>query len=156
MLRKRSCSSCSCPSYSAGATVHDEPWPLLRHWSRSFDIGLQFITHIYFQPSATACSHMTAGLPTRWVPSGTVSLIYRDTTSRKPSRQWLGRFGCENTISLTHGDEPFLGTRQLCSNSRTSQHFTEPEGSLPSWQDPSSSPYLESYQTNPYHPILSL
>jgi hypothetical protein len=33
--------------------------------------------------------------------------------------------------SLTHGGESFGGSRQLCSHSRNSQHFMEPEGSLP-------------------------
>jgi hypothetical protein len=35
------------------------------------------------------------------------------------------------TNSLTHGAEPFLRSCQLCSLSRTSQRFMEPEGSLP-------------------------
>jgi hypothetical protein len=30
--------------------------------------------------------------------------------------------------SLTHGAEPFLRSCQLCSHSRNSQHFMEPEG----------------------------
>jgi hypothetical protein len=44
---------------------------------------------------------------------------------------------------LTHGAEPFLRSCQLCSHSRTSQHFTEPEGSLPRSQGPSTGPYLQ-------------
>jgi hypothetical protein len=36
-----------------------------------------------------------------------------------------------STVTLTHGAEPFLRSRQLCSYSRTSQHFMETEGSLP-------------------------
>jgi hypothetical protein len=39
--------------------------------------------------------------------------------------------------SLTHGAEPFLRSRQMCSYSRTSQHFMELEGSLPCSQEPS-------------------
>jgi hypothetical protein len=58
--------------------------------------------------------------------------------------------------SLTHRAGPFLGSRQLCSYSRTSQHFMEPEGSLPCSQEPSSGPYPEPDQSNPYHNILSL
>jgi hypothetical protein len=38
---------------------------------------------------------------------------------------------------LTYGAEPFLRSRQLCSPSRTSQHFMEPEGSIPCSQEPS-------------------
>jgi hypothetical protein len=33
--------------------------------------------------------------------------------------------------SLLHGADPFLRSCQMCSHSRTSQHFIEPEGSLP-------------------------
>jgi hypothetical protein len=57
--------------------------------------------------------------------------------------------------SLTHGAEPFLRSRQLCSYSRTSQHFMEPEYSLLCSQEPSTGPYPEPDQFNPYHPILS-
>jgi hypothetical protein len=53
---------------------------------------------------------------------------------------------------LTYGAEHFLRSRQLCSPSRTSQHFMETEGSIPCSQEPSTGPY----QYNPHHPILSL
>jgi hypothetical protein len=39
--------------------------------------------------------------------------------------------------SLTQGTEPFLRSCQLCSYSRNSQDFMEPEGSLPCSQEPS-------------------
>jgi hypothetical protein len=55
--------------------------------------------------------------------------------------------------SLPHGAEPFLTSRQLCGYSRTSQHFMEPEGSLPCSQEPFTGPYPESDQSNLYHPI---
>jgi hypothetical protein len=38
---------------------------------------------------------------------------------------------------------PFLKSCQLCSHSRTSQRFMEPEGSLPRSQEPFTGPYPE-------------
>jgi hypothetical protein len=39
--------------------------------------------------------------------------------------------GCILTYLLTYGAQPFLRSCQLCTYSRTPQHFMEPEGSLP-------------------------
>jgi hypothetical protein len=58
--------------------------------------------------------------------------------------------------SLIHRAEPFLRRCQLCSHSRTSQHFMEPYSSLPCSQEPSTGPYPEPDRSNPYHPILPL
>jgi hypothetical protein len=55
-----------------------------------------------------------------------------------------------------HGAEPFLRSRQLCTYSRTSQNFMEPEGSLLCSREPSSSPYPEPDEASPYRPILFL
>jgi hypothetical protein len=46
------------------------------------------------------------------------------------NRDWFVILGQEEMLDKAHGAEPFLISRQLCSYSRTSQHFMEPEGSL--------------------------
>jgi hypothetical protein len=61
-----------------------------------------------------------------------------------------------NNYLLTYGAKPLLKSCQLCSHSRTSQHFKEPEGSSPCSQEPSTGPYPEPDRSSPYHPILSL
>jgi hypothetical protein len=42
----------------------------------------------------------------------------------------------------------------VCSYSRTSQHFTEPQGLLPSSQEASTCSYPEPYHSSPLHPFL--
>jgi hypothetical protein len=61
--------------------------------------------------------------------------------------------GIEFYHSLTHGAEPFLRSCQLCSYSRNSEQFMEPESSLPCSQEPSTIPILN--QINPIHTIPS-
>jgi hypothetical protein len=54
------------------------------------------------------------------------------------------------TGNKRHGTET-LRSHQLCSYSRTSKHFMEPEGSLLCLQEPSACPYLEPDWSSPYH-----
>jgi hypothetical protein len=56
-----------------------------------------------------------------------------DKLAAFPLEIWTGNV--KNNL-LTHGAEPFLRSCQLCSHSGTSQHFKEPEGSSPCWQEP--------------------
>jgi hypothetical protein len=59
-------------------------------------------------------------------------------------------------VTSLHGPEPFLRSLQLCSYSRTSEHFMEPESSLPCSQEPSTGHYPEQDQSSPFHLSLSL
>jgi hypothetical protein len=64
-----------------------------------------------------------------------------------------------STHSLTHGVEPFLRSRQLCSYSRASQHFMEPStGHILSQINPIhvTSSYLRSILTLSTHVRLGL
>jgi hypothetical protein len=59
------------------------------------------------------------------------------------------------TYLLTYGAEHFLRSCQLCSDSRNSQHFTEPKGSSSCPQESTnwSLSWARSIQSIPSHPI---
>jgi hypothetical protein len=63
---------------------------------------------------------------------------------------YLGKY---LTNSLTHGAEPVLRRYQLCSSSRISQHFMEPEGLLSCLQESSTGLHPQPDRSSPYHPI---
>jgi hypothetical protein len=48
---------------------------------------------------------------------------------------------------------PSWGQANCAATQEFPQHFMEPEGSLPWSQEPSTGPYPEPYQSNPYNPI---
>jgi hypothetical protein len=50
---------------------------------------------------------------------------------------------------------PFREVISLCSYTRTSQHFMEPEGSLPHSQESSIGPHPEIDQSSPFQPHLN-
>jgi hypothetical protein len=58
----------------------------------------------------------------------------------------------EKQTNYVRGAGSFLRSCQSLSYSRISQHFMEPEGSLPYSQQSSTGPYPEPDQSSPYHP----
>jgi hypothetical protein len=91
----------------------------------------------------------------KWILMHTYSYEYIDDLFKCNYKQHI-KFSKGVWCLLTYGAEPFLRSCQLCSNSGTSQHFKEPEGSSPCSQEPSTGPYPEPDRSSPYHPILSL
>jgi hypothetical protein len=65
-----------------------EPWPshtIARHWTRTCDFCLHFLTPTGFRSASSECNHLTADLPTRRVPSWSTSLLYRDSRFQVPA-----------------------------------------------------------------------
>jgi hypothetical protein len=57
---------------------------------------------------------------------------------------------------IVSGAEHYLRDLWLFGHSIVSQHFMEPEGSLPHSQELSTCPYPETGQSSPHHPIPPL
>jgi hypothetical protein len=118
-----------CGCYSPWWTL--APFKIARHWSRSCDFRLQFLKPSVFRVSSTEPSHLTAGLPTRRVPSGSAPLLqYLETAhSGFPLR--------ESLISLGH----FLGVSIRLQSLKASQQLSlftglgcNPHTIQPSWR----------------------
>jgi hypothetical protein len=75
--------------------------------------------------------------------------------ANKSGYQATSRLKSLHTNYLCGGEYRTRG-HKLCSHSVDSQHFMEPEGSLPSSQELSTCTYPEPDQSSPQHPILSL
>jgi hypothetical protein len=80
---------------------------------------------------STQFHHLALKLSIAWPVAAVIS-----TSSWK---SWGGGY----SVSVLHGAEPFLRSRQLCSYSRTYQHFIEPKSS----QEPYTCPYSEPDQS---------
>jgi hypothetical protein len=115
-----------------------------------------FTTLRYCRAKCTiSCVNNNTDTLFRQVPDLSRNLSYvRASILRRQTHPW-GNTTFSNH-SLTHGAEPFSRSCQLCSYSRTSQHFMEPGGSSPRSHKPSTGPYPEPDRFNPYHPILPL
>jgi hypothetical protein len=126
--------------------------------TRSF-CSFTAVEQILMTEHKASSQHISYRWHTLYIPHITYLVDYRSiiiSHSERPPLTLSLFFFFYSHSSLTHRAEPFLRSCQLCNYSRTSQHFMEPEGSLPCSQEPSTVPYSEPDQSNPYHPILSL
>jgi hypothetical protein len=119
---------------------------------------LCFVGKVIMWPNCCASRHASRARVSLWFTTEATHTHTKKTTL-EANRTMLGRYMRKRTrplySSLTHGAEPFLKSRQLCSFSRNYRHFLESEGSSCS-QEPSTGPYPEPDQCDPYHLIISL
>jgi hypothetical protein len=68
----------------------------------------------------------------------------------------LTSLDAKNPLWYTHWLMELSPSWEAANCAATFQHFMKPDGSLPCSQQPSTGPYPEPDQFNPYHPIPSL
>jgi hypothetical protein len=137
-------------------TSHDVPAVMMTMKKTAWGYGIHHVSRylfIWIQVLKAICGMLTFAVPVR-----SQNLSPRNSSNdplkiNQNSDVWEQQWTI-NT-NYIHGAEPFSRSRQLCSYSRTAQHFMEPESSLPCSQEPSIGPYLEPDQSSPYHPIVS-
>jgi hypothetical protein len=112
--------------WPAGGSLRPSNWPYGYNLPRNLDLGVR-----WYKFSILPICYL------KWVDLlSQVERVWVGLTI------WTKEFLQLNlrTYLLTYGAEPVLRSCQLCSHSRTSQHFMEPEGSLPCAQEPSTGP----------------
>jgi hypothetical protein len=123
----------------------ETPWHYL-HALLAQDFQLLFATAVTSRNNWRIGSGVSAGFAPR-VPSGHC----RHCVTTQSSYQ------CYQLLQLTHlRSWALLEKPPIVQLLKNFQHFMEPDGSLPSSQEPSTGPYPEPDQFNPYHPILSM
>jgi hypothetical protein len=111
--------------------------------------------HVLFNSRRDMAAFRTFSVACRgWKPKP-VEIEHKDVQGKDGGRRnkFLSTTHEKLSYLLTYGAEPSLRSCQLCSYLRASQHFMEPEGSLPRSQEPSTGPYPE--QIDPVHTIPS-
>jgi hypothetical protein len=73
-----------------------------------------------------------------------------------PVAYFFATFAISGSATALSGLHEYVLYHRLLGHSIVSQHFTEPEGSIPNSQELSACSYPEPYQSSPHHPIPPL